>query len=146
MPRTVALPARRRIGRAALERAWLLAVLGWSCVRIGAVTHLLAHYGVQPLRYALIDLGTSGPYALASGRTVGALVDGRGRAASAWFALALVTFAAPDLYILSAGRAMPLVNYAVVGAVFSVAAGLALRAGRRKLALSSGVTPDRAAR
>jgi hypothetical protein len=113
-----------------LELAWFFAVMGWSAIRIFAVRTWLQDYGVDPWLYAAVDLGSSAPYSLASARTLGALVDARTRVALGWGALTLVTFAAPDVYIFAAGRALPWPSYVVVGSIATVAAALAIRSGR----------------
>ena len=120
------MPSRRR-----LERWWLVIVLLWSALRITAVWHWLERYGVRPVVYALVDLGSSVPYAIASARTVGALVDRRYRHGAVWGVVAATCFVAPDVYVVAAGRGMPWAVYAVVGTVASMTVALALWAGRR---------------
>jgi hypothetical protein len=125
-----------------LELAWFFAVMTWSVVRIVAVSTWLHDYGVDPFRYALVDLGSSAPYALASARLLGSLVDGRIRRAAGWTVVTVATFVAPDVYIFAAGRALPWATYVVVGAVATVGASLAIRSGRasvreRRLALDA---------
>lgn len=109
-------------------------MLSWSLLRISAVDVWLAGYGVNPWTYAMVDLGSSLPYAIASSRTLGALVDQRFRHAAAWSVLTVACFIAPDTYILTAGRALPWGTYVVVGSVAAMAATLAVRSGRAQLA------------
>lgn len=123
-----------------LERLWFVAVMAWSGVRIAAVWHFLRDYKVHPLVYAIVDLGSSVPYAIGSARTITSLVDGRLRPAMWWGALTVVSFCAPEAYIVLSGQEMPWGVYALVAVVFSIAAGLAFRAGRSKLAAQRAVT------
>ncbi len=116
-----------------LELMWFLAVMTWSVLRITAVGAWLQGYGVNPWHYAAVDLGSSAPYSLASARLLGALVDGRTRAAVPWGAVALATFLAPDVYIFAAGRALPWPTYVVVGSIAIIGGVLAVRHGQAKV-------------
>ncbi len=138
----VGWPAVTEGRRDRLELVWFLAVMTWSLVRITAVGAWLQDYGVNPWHYAAVDLGSSAPYSLASARLLGALVDGRNRAAVPWGALTLVTFLAPDIYIFAAGRALPWPTYVVVGSIVVIGGTLAVRHGQatvfeRRLALET---------
>lgn len=128
-PVSTAMGRRRR-----LERVWLGMVVSWSLVRIVAVWQLLEQYGVHPGVYAVVDLGSSVPYAIASARTLGALVDRRYRHGLIWGVLAATCFVLPDLYIVTSGRGMPWGVYAVVATVALTAGTWAVRAGWRDLA------------
>ncbi len=110
-------------------------VLGWSGLRIVAVWQWLEQYGVHPVVYALVDLGSSVPYAIASARTISALVDRRHRHAALWAPLAVACFVAPDVYIVAAGRQMPWSVYVVVLTVAVAAVMLALWTGRNEVAV-----------
>jgi hypothetical protein len=82
----------------------------------------------------MVELGSALPYAIASARCLGALVDQRFRRASAWGALTVACFVAPDTYILTAGRALPWGTYVVVGSIALTAGTIAVRSGRAQLA------------
>ncbi len=127
-----------------LELAWFFAVMTWSVIRIIAVSTWLQDYGVDPFHYAMVDLGSSAPYSLASARLLGSLVDGRMRRAASWGVLTVMTFVAPDLYIFTAGRALPWASYVVVGTIATIGAVLAIRSGRasvRERRLAMDVAP-----
>jgi hypothetical protein len=132
---TLAAPTTRgeRSRRQRLERWWLVLVVGWSVLRIIAVWQWLEQYGVHPVVYALVDLGSSVPYAIASARTVGALIDRRYRHAARWGLLAVSCYVAPDVYILASGRQMPWAVYIVVAAVAVATGSLALATGRKEV-------------
>lgn len=123
-----------RSRRQRFERWWIALVIAWSAVRIVAVWQWLEQYGVHPVVYALIDLGSCVPYAIASARTVGALVDRRYRHAAQWAPVAAVTYLAPDVYIVASGQQMPWTVYAVVVTFALAAGGLALWSGRNDVA------------
>jgi hypothetical protein len=127
-----------RSRRQRLERSWIVLVIAWSGLRIVAVWHWLEQYGVHPVVYALVDLGSSVPYAIASARTIGALIDRRYRHAARWGLLAATCYVAPDVYIVTAGQQMPWAVYAVVVTVALAAGVLALWAGRNEVADARG--------
>lgn len=116
----------------------------WSVVRCAAVATWLSNYGVDPLWYLVVDLSSSLPYGLCSAQVIGALFDGRHRAAVAWAVPTVAAFLAPDVYIFTAGQALPWLTYVVVGGFAGVAAVVAVRAGRRRLvaAQAAGVAPS----
>ena len=117
--------------RRRLERYWFALVMLWSLCRIAAVWHWLDGYGVNTVIYAVVDLGSSLPYAVSSARTIGALVDRHHGGALGWGVVAAVSFSIPDVYIVAAGRDMPWKVYIVVGLVAVVAGAWAVRTGGR---------------
>lgn len=121
-------------GRRRLERWWFVLVMVWSVCRVVAVWRWLDKYGVNPFVYALVDVGSSAPYALGSARTIGALIDRRYARAAVWSVLAAVCFAAPDVYIVAAGHDMPWIVYGIVGMIAAMAAMWAVWTGRRDVA------------
>jgi hypothetical protein len=122
-----------RSRRQRLERWWLVMVISWSVLRIVAVWQWLEQYGVHPVVYALVDLGSSVPYAVASARTVGALIDRRYRHAAWWAPLAASCYVAPDIYIFAAGQQMPWAVYVAVAVVAMATGLLALWTGRNEV-------------
>lgn len=121
--------------RRTLERLWFGLVMAWSGCRIAAVWEWLDRYGVHPLVYALVEFGSSVPYAIGSAKTIGAIVDRRYRRAAVWGLVAAVCFAAPDVFILSTGRDLPLLAYSIVIGVALVAGTWAVLAGRRDVVI-----------
>ncbi|MFN6121885.1 MAG: hypothetical protein ACK5CE_19940 [Actinomycetes bacterium] len=119
--------------RGRLTLLWLVAVVGWSLVRSAAVRQWLADHGVDPVVYLMVDLSSSIPYALCSASLLGALYDGRRRAALGWAVPTVLAFVAPDVYLLSSGRSLPWPTYLVVLTVAAISATLAVRAGRASL-------------
>lgn len=107
---------RRRI----LQYAWLIAVAAWACFRIFAVNKWLSKYGVNTTVFALVEIGSSVPYGIGSARCVTSLIDRRRRAATLWGLLAAVGFISPDLYMMTAGKSMPVLTYVIIIAVVMV--------------------------
>lgn len=101
---------RRRI----LQYAWLFSVVAWACFRIFAVDTWLKKYGVNTAVFAIVEIGSSVPYAIGSARFVTSLIDHRRTAAIWWGILAALCFIAPDLYMLTAGKSMPLITYVII--------------------------------
>ncbi|MFN8020443.1 MAG: hypothetical protein U0Q03_02840 [Acidimicrobiales bacterium] len=116
-----------------LALIWLAVVFGWSVLRCIAVAEWLSSYGVDPVWYLVIDLSSSLPYGLCSARLLGALFDGRRRAAVGWAIPTLAAFIAPDVYIFASGHALPWLSYVVVLGIAGIASALAVRSGKRSL-------------
>lgn len=104
---------RRRI----LQYAWLIAVAAWACLRIFAVNTWLSKYGVNSTVFAIVEVGSSVPYGIGSARCVTSLIDRRRRAATLWGLMGAVGFISPDLYMLTAGKSMPVLTYVIIIAV-----------------------------
>ena len=102
------------------QYAWLIAVAGWACLRIFAVNTWLSKYGVNTAVFAMVEIGSSIPYGIGSARCVTSLIDHRRRAATAWGLLAAIGFISPDLYMLTAGKSMPVLTYVVIIAVVTM--------------------------
>lgn len=107
---------RRRI----LQYAWLFAVAAWACFRIFAVDTWLAKYGVNTVVFAVVEIGSSIPYGIGSARCVTSLIDRRRTPAIWWGLMGVVGFIAPDLYMLTAGKSMPAMTYAIIIGAFTV--------------------------
>ena len=125
-----------------VERLWVAITLAWGLFRALVVWAALSRYGVNPWIYLTIELVSSGPYGLATARIVTSLLDHRRDTAFRWAIAAAVLFLAPDLYIVAAGRSMPLYVYVVVGVIVAAlgVAGIlrirvAVRAARERAIL-----------
>ena len=103
-------PHRRRL----LSRLWLIAVLMWSCVRIAAVQFWLSDYGINTAVFAVIELASASVYGAGSARLVIAVIDRQHKAAMKWGMISAATYLAPDVYVLSAGRALPITAYVAI--------------------------------
>jgi hypothetical protein len=119
--------------RVVLESTWVVGVLAYGLARTFVVWGALAGYGVNPWVYGLIDLVSSVPYAIGTARVVTGTIDRDWARVRKWGLIAAVAFIAPDLYILTAGHAMPAIVYVVLGTWVAAAALLAGRSVALKL-------------
>jgi len=105
---------RRRL----LSRLWLVAVLAWSCVRIAAVQFWLSDYGINTAVFAVIELVSASVYGAGSARLVIAIIDRQHKAAMKWGMISAAMYLAPDVYVLSAGHALPVTAYVAIAVLF----------------------------
>ena len=138
---TAAPPSRRR---RVLERLWVVASVAYGGLRIFVADHTVRRYGVNIWGFAAVELSTAWLYGLSTARVVGALIDRKLRPATQWGAAAVVTFLAPETYILLTGRHMPRAVYVVIavllatlGTVAAVSAVRKVKAGRAARALAA---------
>ncbi len=103
-------PHRRRL----LSRLWLVAVLAWSCVRIAAVQFWLSDYGIDTAVFAAIELASASVYGAGSARLVIAIIDRQHKSAVKWGMITAAMYLAPDVYVLSAGHALPITAYVAI--------------------------------
>jgi len=92
----------------------LIAVLMWSCVRIAAVRFWLSKYGLNTALFAVIELVSASVYGASSARLVIAMIDREHKSAMKWGMIAAAMYLAPDVYVLSAGNALPITAYAAI--------------------------------
>lgn len=116
-----------------LSGLWLVVVLSWSVVRIVVVNFWLSQYGINTVVFAVIELTSSVIYGVASARTVLAIIDKRRKSAKSWGAVCVVAYLAPDLYIFSAGKSLPLMSYVVIIALIVVLGFAAVVDLRRRI-------------
>lgn len=93
---------------------WLVAVMLWCAIRIGAVSVWLSQYGVNTSIFAVVEIMSSVIYGVASARTVLSLVDKHRRNVLLWGIASAVSYLAPDVYVLSVGQSLPLMSYVVI--------------------------------
>ena len=92
----------------------MIAVLMWSCVRIAAVRFWLSKYGLNTALFAVIELVSASVYGASSARLVNAMIDREHKSAMKWGMIAAAMYLAPDVYVLSAGNALPITAYAAI--------------------------------
>ncbi|TSA52341.1 MAG: hypothetical protein D4R44_05855 [Actinobacteria bacterium] len=119
-------------GRKLFSYVWLIAVMLWCVIRIGAVSVWLSKYGVNTSVFAVVEIVSSIIYGIASARTVLALVDKRRQVALAWGVASAVSYLAPDVYVFSAGQSLPLMSYVVIITLIVVLGGVGLVDARRR--------------
>jgi len=111
---------------------WLLAVMLWCAIRIGAVSVWLSKYGVNTSVFAVVEIVSSVIYGVASAKTVLALVDKRRQVALLWGVASAISYLAPDFYVLSAGKSLPLASYVVIIALIVVLGSIGIADARRR--------------
>ena len=86
----------------------------WSCVRIAAVQFWLSDYGINTAVFAVIELASASVYGAGSARLVIAVIDRQHKAAMKWGMISAATYLAPDVFVLSAGHALPITAYVAI--------------------------------
>jgi len=114
--------------------AWLVVVMLWCGIRIGAVSVWLSQYGVNTSIFAVVEIVSSVIYGVASARTVFSLVDKHRRNALLWGIASAVSYLAPDVYVFSAGQSLPLMSYVVIITLIVVLGIVSLVDARRRYA------------
>ena len=91
--------------RVNFERGWILISVAYGGLRAALVWKFLRKYGVNPYVFAGVEFTSAAIYGKSSAKVVGAVIDGAWKRIRSWLPLALLTYFAPDLYVLlSAGR------------------------------------------
>lgn len=123
--------------RRAIERSWVIGVLLFVTARFVLAYSVIAEEGrVAVIVFGILDLGTAVPYALATARLVGSLVDRQVEAAARWGIVAAVSFLAPYIWLAWAGREgqfPPVVYVALALFVVCLGANAVLGIRRRTL-------------
>jgi len=91
--------------RVNFERGWILISVAYGGLRAALVWKFLRRYGVNPYVFAGVEFTSAAIYGKSSAQVVGAVIDGAWKRIRPWLPLALLTYFAPDGYVLlSAGR------------------------------------------
>jgi hypothetical protein len=126
--------ARSALARSRWVGLWLAVVLGWSLIRIALASAYLSDYGVDIRIFALIEVVSSPLLAISTARLVESLVQRASLRILGHGLVALVTFAAPDVYLLASGRGLSWPVYAVIGALIISSSGVSALQLRRSVA------------
>lgn len=116
-----------------LERAWIVVVVGYGVARSLVVWKTLANYGVNPLAYFVIDVGSSWPYGVSTARLVRGATGRNPKFVAKWGVLAAVTFILPDIYLVVSLDQAPGYIYGRIGAIVLTLGVLASFVLRRQL-------------
>lgn len=101
-----------------LGKAWIAGVVLYAIARAAIVWPTLGDYGVNPLAFLVIDVGTAWPYAYGQLRVVAAAREKDWSSTQVWALIALLSFIAPYAYIAGAGSGeMPLIAWIVIAAL-----------------------------
>jgi hypothetical protein len=115
-----------------LERAWFIAVLAWSILRIVFADVFFAQYGVNIWIFAACEFVSSPIFARATAKMAVALSTHQIRNSMFWGVITLTSFAAPDVYLLSTGKNLPWMGYLVVIGIMMIAGSVSVVKMRRK--------------
>ncbi len=104
-----------------LGKAWIAGVFAYAVVRALIVWPTLGEYGVSPVIFLIIDVGTAWPYAYGQVRVVQAARDQEWSSVQLWSVVTLISFIAPYVYIAGAGSGeMPLLAWIVIGGLMTL--------------------------
>lgn len=99
-------------------RAWILGVFAFSIARALVAWPTLSQYGVSPWAFLAIDVLTAFPYALGQVKVINGFRYHKYGAVQAWSLVVAVTFLAPYIYIVLAGKErIPTLVYIVIAAL-----------------------------
>lgn len=90
---------------------WIVVVLAWAFIRAYFVNDIFQKYGVNATLYLLIDLASSIPYAITSGKALFAYLDRKRKAFLRQVTLAIIFFYLPDIYIIISAQRVPSGTY-----------------------------------
>jgi hypothetical protein len=93
--------------RAFIEKGWILVSIGYGGVRAALVWTFLKKYGVNPYVFSLIEFSSAAIYGLSSARVVGAIVDANWDLLRTWVPIAVLSYAAPDVYVFASAGHLP---------------------------------------
>jgi len=99
--------AEMKRNRALVEKGWILVSIGYGGVRAALVWAFLKKYGVNPYIFGVIEFSSSAVYGLSSARVVGAIVDTKWKLLRSWVPLAMLSYAAPDVYVFGSAGHLP---------------------------------------
>ena len=131
------MASTRRLG---LLVTWIAANVVYAAVRTIVAWATVSRYGVSVFGFAAVEVGSSIPYAVATGRFVTALADIRRHDAASWGALALFCFPMPEVYVGIAGRGMPAPVYYMLGGAIGVAGAIGIVTLSRRVRTTASQT------
>ena len=114
----------------------------YAIVRAAVVWPTLGNYGVNPLIFLIIDVGTAWPYAIGQVRVVQALRDRAWSQVQVWTLVALVSFLAPYIYIVGAGSGeLPLLAYIIILVLVLALGGASVARIVRRVRIPVSIVP-----
>ncbi|CAB4708885.1 unannotated protein [freshwater metagenome] len=115
-----------------LERIWFIAVVVWSILRVIFADVFFAKYGINIWIFAGVEVISSPILARSTSKMAISLSRHHLRNSLIWGILTLVSFAAPDVYLLTTGKHLPWLAYLVVIAIMVIAGTISMIKMRRK--------------
>jgi hypothetical protein len=126
----------RRFGREnreVLERGWVVVTLLYGIARIALAGAFLSEYGLSVKAFAAIEISSSLLYGFSGVHLVRAVVASDRRRTIWWSLGALMGFVAPEVYVFSVVRRVPVSVIVVLVAIVAVSTAVAIVAMRTKL-------------
>ncbi|MEZ5215747.1 MAG: hypothetical protein R2715_03920 [Ilumatobacteraceae bacterium] len=99
----------------ALTMTWYLGSLAYSTLRITLARRFLGPYGLSTPELRMVEFTSLLPYSIGVARGVTSWIERRRDLAMRWAAVASIGFAAPDVYLVSTTRQVPVWLYVVLG-------------------------------
>ena len=127
--------------RNSLERAWFWAVVAWSVVRVIFADVFFAKYGINIWVFAAVEAISAPVFARSTAKMAVSLSRHHLQNSVLWGLLTLMSFAAPDIYLLTTGKNLPWLAYLVVIGIMVLAATISMIGVRRKAQKLANSTP-----
>jgi hypothetical protein len=109
-----------------LERAWFVAVVAWSIIRVIFADVFFAKYGINIWVFAAVEAFSAPLFARSTTKMAVSLSVHQLRNSFLWGSLTMISFAAPDIYLLTAGKHIPWLAYLVVIGIMVIAATISI--------------------
>jgi hypothetical protein len=109
-----------------LERAWFVAVVAWSIIRVIFADVFFAKYGINIWVFAAVEAFSAPLFARSTAKMAVSLSVHQLRNSFLWGSLTMISFAAPDIYLLTAGKHIPWLAYLVVIGIMVIAATISI--------------------
>ena len=122
-----------------VQKAWFGLIILWSFVRIATAELYFSKYGIDIWIFAVIEIVSSPILARASSRMAVALKYHEIRQSVLWGGLTMVSFSAPDVYLLTAGRGLPWMAYGLVLLLMTVAGTTSVIKLRQKVSVEAAL-------
>ena len=100
--------------------------MGWSVIRIIFADVFFAKYGVNIWIFATVEFISCPIFARSTTKMIEALTRHRLRDSVVWGLVTLVTFGAPDIYLLTTGKNLPWTAYFVVIGIMLIAGSISI--------------------
>lgn len=96
-----------RTGLGTIGRLWVVATVAYGILRVVLAGAFLADYGLNVVVFAIIEIGSSLMLGISSARLTASMVAGRGGKRGWLLAVVVVSYFAPDTYVLVFAGRMP---------------------------------------
>ena len=122
-----------------VQKVWFGLIILWSFVRIATAELYFAKYGINIWIFAVIEIVSSPILARSSSRMAVALKYHEIRQSNLWGGLTMISFSAPDVYLLTAGRGLPWSAYGMVLLLMTVAGTTSVIKLRQKVSVEAAL-------